>query len=130
MAKRPRYTDEFRASAVLMWEANPNFVQVAKHLKMPESTLRSWVNRHKQLDKQPSRSDLDVELYDKTKIDFVAMIDGEIAAIFDEMGYKRPDASYRDLGIVYGVLQDKRQLLTGGPTANENRRIVLAWDNA
>ena len=127
VAKRKRYTDQDRASAVLMWEANPNFVRVAKHLNIPESTLRSWVNRKQALDKDPQRADIVAELYDETKIDFVGMIDTEIAAIFKEMEFKRDTAHYKELGIVFGILQDKKQLLTGGPTENINQQHVLKW---
>ena len=123
MVKHKRYDDKFRASAVLMWEATPNFVQVAKRLKMPEATLRSWVNRKQALDKDPQRADIVAELYDETKIDFVGMIDTEIAAIFKEMEFKRDTAHYRELGIVFGILQDKKQLLTGGPTENINQQV-------
>ena len=123
MAKRKRYTDEFRASAVLMYEATPNFVQVANHLKMPEATLRSWVNRKRAIDKMPQGAETDVEIYDETKIDFVQMIDSEMVEIFKEMKFKRDTAEYRELGIVYGILQDKKQLLTGGPTENFNYRV-------
>ena len=130
MAKRKRYTDQDRASAVLMYEANPNFVRVAKHLRMPEATLRSWVNRKQELDKNPQGADLDVEVYDKNKIDFVGLINAEMLAIFKEMKGKRDTAEYKELGIVFAILQDKKQLLTGGPTENINQQHVLKWANA
>lgn len=127
MAKRKRYTDDFRAGAVLMYEANPNFVEVANHLKIPESTLRSWVNRAQQLDKEPSRSGVVAEVYDKKKIDFAAAIDAEMAAILNEMQYKREEAFYNQLGTVFGILFDKKQLLSGGPTSNQNQRILVQY---
>jgi len=127
MAKRNNYTDVFRSGAVLQWEANPNYLLVASNLGIPESTLRSWVNRKLALDKQPQGAELDAVVYDENKIDFIATIDNEIKHIFGEMDLKRQDAPYRDLGVVYGILQDKRQLLTGGPTENQSKRILIKY---
>lgn len=120
-----RYTDEYRASAVLMWEANPNFVQVANHLKMPESTLRSWVNRHLALEKQPNRSDLDAKVYDNKKIDFVKMIDSLLVSHLTEANVTLPGASHHEVIGGVKVLFDVKQLLTGGPTENINQRVMV-----
>ena len=40
-----------------------------------------------------------------------------------------PDASYRDLGTVVGILIDKLQLLNDEPTENINNRIVIEYDS-
>lgn len=110
-----------------MWEANPNFVQVARHLGMPEATLRSWVNKHQALEKNPQRSELVAEVYDEKKIDFVRAIEEELYGIHQEMKYKREGAEYRELAVAFGILHDKRQLLTGGPTENVNQNILMKW---
>lgn len=129
-----RYTDEFRASAVLMLQAagypdvEGALVRVARELKIPHQTLSRW-GRAKQ---NPPPHDL---VRDK-KIDFVQVIETELNAIFGEMPDARPDASYQQLGTVAGILFDKRQLLTGGPTENINMHalkvieVVRPDDNA
>ncbi len=123
MGKRKHYTDTFRASAVLMWEANPNFVHVAKHLGMPEATLRSWVNRKRANGKKPANAELDAKIYDEKKIDFVQAIEDELCGIHQEMKYKREGADYRELAVAFGILHDKRQLLTGNATENVNYQV-------
>ena len=131
MGKRKynQYTDKFKAGAVLTWEANPNFVDVAKHLGIPEATLRSWVNKHKKNGKQPANSALDVEIYDGKKIDFVQAIEDELYGIHQDMKVKREGADYRELAIAFGILHDKRQLLTGKATENINNRTLIQYVN-
>lgn len=53
MGKRRSYTDDFKNDAVRLALENKNASLVARDLKMPERTLRGWVNLHK---KQTSRS--------------------------------------------------------------------------
>lgn len=121
-----RYTDVFRASAVLMLEAagytgngggrKGALMTVAKELKMPHSTLRGWYLR----EKNPPPAELKRE----KKIDFVVALEQELGHILNEMGIKRQDATYSQLATAAGIFFDKRQLLTGGPTENIDQRIV------
>jgi hypothetical protein len=127
--KYNQYTDKFKAGAVLTWEANPNFVAVAKHLSIPEATLRSWVNKHQNNGKRPAAAELDVEIYDGKKIDFVQAIENELYGIHQEMKCKREGADYRELAVAFGILHDKRQLLTGGATENVNNRMLIQYVN-
>jgi hypothetical protein len=52
-------------------------------------------------------------------------MDNEMRAIFGEMHEARPDATYQQLATAYGILFDKTQLLTGGPTENVNQRGAM-----
>ncbi len=118
--KRPRYTDDFRASAVLMHDANPNFVRVAKHLGIPESTLRSWVNRHNGNGKSPSNSDLDAEVYDMKRSDFHVSVKKLLNLHIDEAENTLLDADHHQVIGGIKILFEVDQLLSGGPTENIN----------
>ena len=127
MAKRKRYTDEFRAGAVLMYEANPNFVEVANHLKMPEATLRGWVNRHRELDKRPQGAMIDVELHDMKKSDFVESVSDLLNLHLRIAEDSIESATHHEVIGGIKILFDVNQLLTGGPTTNENRRVLVQY---
>lgn len=120
-SQRPRYDDKFRASAVVMLEAAgyPNvqgaLAQVAKHLGMQEMTLSRWARG---VQNPPPN-----QLVINKKQELSSLHEGEIRAIFAEMGTKREDASYRDLGIVLGIVSDKWQLLNGEPTESVKQSI-------
>lgn len=121
--KRRRYTDEFRASAVLMLEAAgyPNRPGVstatAKHLGIPESTLRSWYNAHMRNGEKPARNEPPANLYKEKKDSLRELFEREMRAILGDMPNSRQDAAYRDMGWVLGVLFDKLQLIDSRPTA-------------
>jgi hypothetical protein len=82
---------------------------VSNRLDVPLSTLRRWFI--KQQNPPPA------DLVNEKREDLRKLIDDELHEIFAEMGSARPDASYRDLGWVAGVLFDKKQILDGQPTA-------------
>lgn len=125
--KRPRhrYTDEFRAGVVLQLMAagypdTPGaLARVARKNKVPHQTAGRWARAAN----NPPPSNL----VQHKKIDFVAAIEDEMTAILGEMGVTRQDASYSQLGTVFGILTDKRQLLTGGPTDNQNRQVLIKY---
>lgn len=112
--KRRRYTDEERASLVVMLESEgyPTkkgaLQKVADYAKIPPSTLQRWF--HGTNNPPPT------QLANKKKIDLRQAIEEELNAIFNEMVSKREDASYRDLGTVAGILFDKKQLIEEKPT--------------
>jgi len=127
--KRRRYDDKFKVNAVLTYEANPNYVFVAKKLGIPESTLRSWVNTKLYQDKMPQGAGLDAEVYDEKKIDLVTAIIDEVWGILGEMPVARAEASFRELGTVLGILVDKKQLLSGEPTERSAIVYDIEWDD-
>ena len=114
MAKRKRYDDKFRASAVVMLEAAgyPDkagaLASTAKHLGVPHNTLRNWFHGVH----NPAPSDIRQE----KRGELSDLLRNEIDAALGAMDGARPDASYRDLGTVTGILIDKLQLITGKPT--------------
>lgn len=111
---RKRYTDKFRANAVVMLEAQgyPDrkgaLAAVSNHLRVPPSTLAGWFKSY--------RNPPPTEVRDEKKGDLVDWIQDELIAIFGDMPDARQDASYRDLATAAGILIDKKQLLTGKPT--------------
>lgn len=117
MAKRKRYTDKFRSTAVIMLEAQgyPDkkgaLTKVANHLKVPARTLSRWFNRE-----QADPPDI---LVNEKRGDLAALIEGELNKAIHAMDDARPDASYRDLATATGILVDKLQLLTGQATSRE-----------
>jgi hypothetical protein len=126
--KYATYTDDFRAGCLLQVEAGGSLSAVAKQNRVPLSTLRGWVHRQQALDKMPKGKAVPAEIHSKKAIDFVQLIEAELEAIFGDMDIVRQDAGYRELGTVAGILFDKRQLLTGGPTENINQAIRVNWD--
>lgn len=133
-----RYTDDFRASAVVMLEAagypdrKGALTQVAASLKISRATISRWYN-HK---RNPAPS----ELVNEKRTDLKELLENELRGALGEMADARMDASYRDLGTVVGILFDKKQLLEGKPTeivddnslTDEKRvdRITAIFDRA
>jgi len=114
MAKRKRYDDKFRASAVVMLEAagypdqKGALQRVADRLKVPPSTLHRWFKGKN----NPPPS----ELVTEKKGELKNLIRDEVYSILGDMPEAREFASYRDLGTVAGILLDKLQLLENKPT--------------
>ena len=121
---RKRYSDKFRANAVLMLEAagyEPGknggaLMRVAKALKMPHNTLRNWyVAAH-----NPVPSDVRRE----KRGELVTLIRDEIYNAIEaaQDQDKKFEASYRDLITGAAILVDKLQLLEG--KATERTEII------
>ena len=124
--KRTSYTDDFRASAVLMLEAagypdkKGALDRVSSHLGVPHNTLSGWANRKN----NPPPS----ELRQIKKDDLISAIRDEIFAAIRQAENVRPDAAYRDLITGVGILTDKLQMLSGQPTENIQSRIIIEYD--
>lgn len=115
MAKRRSYDDKFRASAVLMFEADGNYTRVARHLGISRSTLRSWVNA-KNGTGQPQGKAIPADVYHDKKVELSDLLD---MSIRDALGYlpdKWSEATAREIAVSVGIFTDKKQLLEGGPT--------------
>ena len=121
--KASTFTDEERADAVALlimqgWpEKKGALTSVANHLNIWPRTLSRWA-------KGESNPPPDKIVTNK-KSSIVDLIEHEMRAIFGAMGASRDDATYQQLGTVFGILTDKRQLLTGGPTENINQRVLV-----
>ena len=126
MAKRKRYDDKFRASAVVMLEAagypgkKGALVEVAKHLGISHQLLSNWARAAQNPPPQ--------ELLQEKRADLKELLDNELRAALGAMASVRPDAAYRELGTVAGILFDKLQLLEGKPT--DRTEIVDNTDRA
>ena len=81
---------------------------VAKHLGVPGRTLSRWFNGE-------NNPPPDINVQEKT-VDMLVAIQSELAAIMKDMPAARADATYSQLGTVFGILFDKRRLLEGLPT--------------
>jgi transposase-like protein len=121
--KRRRYDDKFRAGAVAMLEGagypqrDGALTDVSKHLGIPDSTLHQWATKVA----NPPPEDVLAE----ARLDLSEAIRTEIQSLLKEMTRARDSASYKDLGIVFGVLVDKLQLLNNEPTENINAQIAF-----
>lgn len=127
MAKRKRYTDEYRSNAVVLLAAagypdKPGaLAQVAKQMDMHERTLSRWFNNE-----QNAPPD---ELVTEKKSDLATLLRDEIDGILGEMGKKRGSAQYRELATALGITVDKLQLLTGNPTSNDKQKLSIEYVN-
>ena len=115
MKQRRRYDDEFRASAVLMLEAagyperEGALSQVAGHLNVARSTLRSWFNG--------THNPPPAKVRHEKKRDFVADLKHLLGLHIDAAGRVVDDTGdLRALDTGIGILVDKIQLLDGKPT--------------
>jgi len=114
MAKRRRYTDEERATAVLFLESegypdNPGaLMRVAQRLNIPHPTLSRWAREVQ----NPPPS----EMVREKRGELIDLLRAEAYAILGDMTVTREDADYRTLGTVLGIVIDKLQLLDGKPT--------------
>jgi hypothetical protein len=114
MTERRRYDDKFRASAVVMLRAagypdkKGALTDVAKHIGVQPRVLSRWFTGEQNPPPDQVVSEKATELKD--------MLDAELAALFGAMPAARAEATYRDLGVVGGILMDKKLLLEGKPT--------------
>jgi transposase-like protein len=114
MTARKRYTDNFRAAAVVMLAAagypdkKGALARTASHLEIPASTLRDWF--------RSEHNPPPTELRDEKRGELLESINAEIAAIFPELQRSRKKAGYQSLGVVLGILIDKSRLLAGQST--------------
>ena len=121
-----RYTDDFRASAVVMLEAagyapgknGGALASVARRLKVPHSTLQRWYNATK----NPPPPDL----AGQTKVDLAALLEAEVIAAVGEMDHARVDADYRALATAVGIFMDKLNNLRG--EVESRHEIIIKYD--
>lgn len=126
MGKRRQYSDEERAEACALLEANgyPEvkgaMAKTSRIVDIPPATLRGWFTE--QNNPPPT------ELRDRKRMDLKSAIDAELDAIFEAMRTKRKEASYRDLTTAAGIFADKKILLDGGLTSNDEMTIRVVYD--
>ena len=126
MSQRPRYTDEFRASVVLMLEAagypdrKGALTAVSKNVKVPHPTCSRW---YRQVNNPPPN-----ELVQDKKIDIVFELQQLLGLHISEANKTVKDADHHQVIGGIKIIVDAIQLLTGGPTSNENLRIEYVND--
>ncbi len=112
--KRPSYDDQFRSSAVLMLqsqgypEVKGALSHVARHLKVPDMTLRRWFHG---IQNPPPN-----QVVDEKRADLRTLFVNEIYAIMGMLPDARGDATYQQLVTSMGIFFDKVRLLDGLPT--------------
>jgi hypothetical protein len=128
MARRPSYDDKFRASAVVMLEGagypdrKGALHKVAVHLGVPDRTISRWFRKENNV----------------APDDLVTEKRGELLDGLRDLAYELLTAintDIRDNGVdavraatALGIVIDKIQLLTGGPTENSNQTIRIQRD--
>lgn len=112
VTERRRYTKRQKATAVIAAELS-TVAAAAESTGIPESTLRQWV-----------QSPLYAELRAKTRDDMAeesSVLAHEVLGIIHS---KLPNFEPRDLTILWGVLVDKSQLLSGAATSRTESRDI------
>jgi transposase-like protein len=114
MGKRKRYTDEFRASAVLMLEAagypdaEGALSRVAAHLNVPHNTLSKWARGVQ----NPPPSQLGQE----KKADFLEQLQVIKGKVAEQIITRIEDFEPRDLTGLLKIAAEVSELLEGKPT--------------
>lgn len=117
------YSDDFRAQALTLLEAEgyPDnqgaLTKVSRAFNVPLMTLYDWQVK--------DVNNVSTDTRAVQSASFQAVIEDEITRILEQMKVKRESASYRDLGIVAGILFDKLQLLQGMPTQRTEHTHVF-----
>ncbi|MCK9602697.1 MAG: hypothetical protein M0R06_26855 [Sphaerochaeta sp.] len=126
MAKRKSYDDEFRASAVIMLEAqgypgiDGALTAVANHLGVPARTLSRWFNR----ESNPPPDNI----VNEKKGELVGRLDGLLDELVEEMRTALKGASLNQLAMAFGITFDKKQLLNNGPTSRNELSGTVTVD--
>lgn len=113
MAHHRRYDDDFRASAVLLVEGAgyPHEVgaiwRVAKHLNIPESTLRGWVTG--------AHNPPPAKVHEAKKQDFLSQLQAIRGLAADKIVERIEEYDPRDLTGLLKISTELAQLLSGEP---------------
>jgi transposase-like protein len=127
VAKRKRYTDEYRANAVLLLIAagypgkKGALSKVSRHLGISHQTLGRW-GRAENNPPPP-------ELVQAKKVSMKEQLRELFNLHIDAAGDSIKDADHHQVMGGLKITFESYQLLTGGPTANINQRTInLTWD--
>lgn len=123
--KWTQYSDEDKASAVLMLEAAgyPHRVgamsQVVRELGVPESTLRSWAKEEHGTPPANVRA--------KKRGELVETLNEVAFKLLNHLGDIATTGDVRETATAFGIVADKLLLLRGEPTASTNQRILIEY---
>ena len=113
-----RYTKRQKVTAVIAAEMT-TAAAAAESSGVPENTIRYWMD-------QPEF----VELRTKTREDLAAESKALAHKTLEAIQRRLPEFEPRDLTILYGVLTDQAQLLSGEATSrSEHRELTDALDD-
>ena len=119
---RARYTDQYRASAVLMLEAagypdRPGaLMSVSNHLHVPHATLSRWA---RSIQNPPPP-----ELVHEKRLDVVAELTDLLGLTLAAAKGTVNEASNKELATAIGIYIDKLQLLSGKPTERQEVNVT------
>mgnify|MGYP000918174239 CR=1 FL=1 len=124
--KWTQYSDEDKASAVLMLEAagypakQGAMTQVVKALGVPESTLRSWAkNEH---GAPPAK------VRERKRGELVESLKDVATKLVEHLGNIADTGDVRETATALGIVVDKLQALTDEqPTQHVNQRISIEY---
>lgn len=135
MAKRKSYDDKFRASTVIMLEAEGYpatkgaLAKVSRAVGVPARTISRWFNR----ENNPPPDNV----VNEKKGDILAEIERLRFLLLGQMFETYEEAAFRELATAFGILTDKHQLLSGNATertelvsdspADEIRRRIAGY---
>lgn len=113
-----RYTKRQKATAVIAAEMS-SVAAAAEGLGIPETTLTYWFDA-------PEFA----ELRAKTREDLASETNSMAHLVLGEIRRRIGEFEPRDLSVLYGILTDKGQLLSGGATSRtEHRELVDEMDD-
>ena len=104
MTARRRYTKAQKVTAIIAAEMT-NAAAAAESQGIPERTVRTWMD-------DPAMAELRV----KTREDLAAEAHIMAQLALAQIKTKLPDYEPRDLNVLYGIMVDKAQLLSGNAT--------------
>lgn len=118
MAEHRRYTRRQKATAVVAAMAS-SVAAAAEQAGIPESTVRYWMDTP---EFAALRAKTREEFAEETRTLAIKVL-GEIKRRIDEF-------EPRDLSVLFGVLTDKAQLLSGAPTSRtETKQLTDGMDD-
>jgi hypothetical protein len=93
--------------------------RVSERFRIPRRTIERWA--------KGERTGAPQHIIQVKRAELRDMLREEATEILVEMAGKREEAGYRDLAIALGIIVDKLQLLSGGPTDSSTSRIVIEY---
>jgi hypothetical protein len=117
MAQRRRYTKKTKADAVAVALAS-SAMSAAEKTGIPRRTIGYWLE-------QPEFA----EVRQKTREDLAEGSKVIAHMALDAIKERLPEFEPRDLVVLYGIMTDKSELLTGGATGRTETRILDGFND-
>jgi len=114
MAERRRYTHRQKATAVIAATVS-SVAAAAEESGIPRTTIAYWMD-------EPEF----VALRQKTREEWAEETRTLAIKVLGEIRRRLPEFEPRDLSVLFGVLTDKGQLLSGAPTSRTETKALTA----